>query len=342
MKKSKLLHRRGASLSPNNFASGAQDASAYITSLAGPVLSDAERTLFRQSDPLGFILFARNVEEPDQLYALTESLKETLGRECPILIDQEGGRVARLKPPLWKGYATARTFGAVAQSDFDQGLDDLTVRTLSLAEELRECGINVNCDPVCDVLMAETHDVIGDRAYSDDPALISKLAEHICREYISASITPIMKHIPGHGRARADSHLELPVVEASHAELSAVDFVPFKALAASSIGAATWAMSAHILYTALDDALPLTLSKHCIDEIIRGEIGFDGILVSDDVSMKALSAYGSLPELCCASVKAGCDLALYCAGIFEEAEKIAESVPKLSQKTLERLQKGAA
>lgn len=328
-------------MSLNNFSKDADNALAAIFAPAGPRLSAEEKTLFREANPLGFILFARNVEEPAQLRALCADLQDSVGRDCPIMIDQEGGRVARLKPPIWQGYPAARTFGAMAHNDNARARDELTVRTKSLAGELRKAGLNTNCDPVLDVLRPETHDVIGDRAYSDDPQLVGALGLAICQDYLNAGITPIIKHIPGHGRARADSHLELPVVEASRAELEALDFIPFRHVATSPIGKQVWAMSAHILYSALDAALPLTLSKASIDDVIRGAIGFDGILISDDVSMKALDPFGDLPTRCAASIAAGCDLALYCAGHLDEMEKIAKAVPKISETTLKRLQNGA-
>lgn len=325
----------------NSFAHNAETAMAAIFAPAGPRLSDAEKRLFREANPFGFILFARSVEHPEQLAALCAELKEAVGRECPIMIDQEGGRVARLKPPIWKGYPAARVFGAMAYSDKPQAIDELSMRTKSIAKELRASGLNMNCDPVLDVLRPETHDVIGDRAYSDDPALVGELGLQVCRDYLSAGITPIIKHIPGHGRAQADSHLELPVVDATRREMEGLDFVPFRYVASSEVGKQVWAMSAHILYPALDPDLPLTLSRHAIDDVIRGSIGFDGILISDDVSMKALDPYGDLGTRCAASITAGCDIALYCAGHLNEMEEIAKSVPKISETTLKRLQNAA-
>ena len=328
------LSQVGAILSPVDLS----NTKAVILSVEGLTLSDAERSLFREANPLGFILFGRNVEAPDQLLALTDELRDVVGRDCPVLIDQEGGRVARLQPPLWQGYPAAQSFGAMAEADFDKGMDALETRTMQIARELRASGINVDCDPVCDIALPETHDVIGDRAYSADPALVGRLAEHVCRTFVRAGVTPIIKHIPGHGRATADSHLELPIVGTSLDELRAVDFVPFAHIAKSDIAAKLWAMSAHILYKAIDEDVPLTLSKRGIDDIIRGEIGFDGVLVSDDVSMKALDAYGDLASLCVRSLEAGCDVALYCWAKMDEMESIVNSVPNLSPKAQKRLQ----
>ena len=329
------------SLLANNFSKDAESAAAVILSCAGSKLTPEERDLFKRFNPLGFILFARNIETPEQVRALTDDLKSIVGRDCPILIDQEGGRVARLKPPVWRGYPAAQIFGAMAENDLDRGIDNLRTRTMMISEELREVGVNVNCDPVCDVLRPETHDVIGDRAYSDKADIVGAMALAACRDYLRAGIQPIIKHIPGHGRACADSHLELPCVDASLAEMEALDFVPFKHISESDIGKQVWAMSAHILYKDVDANLPLTLSKDSIERIVRGMIGFDGILISDDVSMKALDAYGSLAERCVLSLQAGCDLALYCAGKLDEMEAIAKSVPNLSEMALKRLQNGS-
>lgn len=324
----------------NNYAID-RSASALITSLSGAAISDDERQFFKDSNPLGFILFARNIENPDQLRHLCDDLKSTLGRDCPILIDQEGGRVARLKPPLWNGYPAARTYGALLASDETRAKDELVMRTKAIAKELRAGAINVNCDPVLDVLCPETHDVIGDRAYGEDPNIVANLGQIVCETYLQAGITPIIKHIPGHGRACADSHLELPIVTASHDDLRALDFVPFQHIARSPIGDKVWAMSAHILYQSLDKDLPLTLSADAIQSVIRDEIGFNGILISDDVSMKALAPYGDLGERCTKSLQAGCDLALYCAGIFDEMQQVAKSVPNLRDDTWQRLQNAA-
>lgn len=320
------------------FSKNAEKASAVILSLEGLTVSDAEAALFEAANPLGFILFARNIETPEQVLALTTRLKQIVGRECPILIDQEGGRVARMKPPIWRGYPAGQMYGAIAEVDMPRGISELSTRTLQIAEELRASGVNVNCDPVLDVTRPETHDVIGDRAYSEKPHIVAEMGLSVCRDYLRVGIQPIIKHIPGHGRATADSHLELPCVEASLDDLRALDFVPFAQIAQSDIGAQVWAMSAHILYTAIDSDVPLTLSSQGIADIIRGEIGFDGILVSDDVSMKALDAYGTLPEVCAASIEAGCDLALYCAGKLDEMRDIVKAVPNLSENTLKRLQ----
>jgi beta-N-acetylhexosaminidase len=323
------------------FARGADNALATILSVAGPVLTENEKALFRAANPLGFILFARNCLDPKQLRALTQSLKDCVGRDCPILIDQEGGRVQRLKPPHWRSYPAFANFGETAKENMDQALEDLRFATLQIAEELREAGINVDCTPVLDVLMPETHDVIGDRSFSADPSIVGRLGLSVCRNMLAAGVTPIIKHIPGHGRGTLDSHLELPVVKTPKAELQKTDFAPFREIAGSDCGHAVWAMTAHIVYSDIDPDHPATMSERMIQSIIRQDIDFKGILLSDDVDMKALRAYGDAAACSVAALKAGCDVALHCSGKFEDMEKIAESVPKLSRKALESLQKAA-
>jgi len=314
---------------------------AVIFSVAGPELSAEEEALFRDANPYGFILFARNCENRAQVKALTDDLRASVGRDCPILIDQEGGRVQRLKPPQWRSYPPFQQFGDLARSNMDKALEDLRFETLRLAEELLEVGVNVNCSPVLDVLMPETHDVIGDRAFSDDPELVARLGLSVCRHFLAADIVPIIKHIPGHGRARADSHLELPRVSASLEELRAVDFKPFQAVANDRIGAAVWAMTAHIVYDALDAEQVASASPAVIHDFIRGEIGFEGILLSDDLDMKALDCYGDVTQRAHLCLEAGCDLALYCSGELEPMQKLAESVPNLREESRIRLQKAA-
>lgn len=324
-----------------NFAAAADNALPAIFSLEGLALSAAESAFFKKSNPLGFILFARNCETPQQLKKLTDDLKNTLARDCPILIDQEGGRVQRLKPPHWRALPPMKEFGDAATDNLEAALDNLRFTILQMAEDLIGAGINVNCTPVLDVLAPETHDVIGDRAFGADPALVSRLGLSVCRTLLSAGITPVIKHIPGHGRGSLDSHFDLPVIETPHNILSKADFLPFRQIAQSGIGAIVWAMTAHIIYTALDKDRPATLSSRTVKDIIRGEIGFDGILVSDDVDMKALKTYGDVTERCNASLAAGCDLVLYCVGKMPDMQKIADSVPKIATETLIRLQKAA-
>ncbi|HBR69477.1 MAG TPA: beta-N-acetylhexosaminidase [Rhodospirillaceae bacterium] len=317
-----------------------KNSQAVIFSLAGPALNEKERDFFRASSPLGFILFARNCVNPQQVRKLTDDLRDCVGWHCPILIDQEGGRVQRLKPPYWRQHEPMRVFGERAENgDFEGAVESLGFSTLQIAEELVAAGVDVNCAPVLDVLAPQTDEVIGDRAFSADPQLVAQLGLSVCRHYLAAGITPVIKHIPGHGRAAADSHKELPVVDAPLSAMMHTDFEPFRVVAGSEVGRAVWGMTAHVVYTAVDPDHPITVSKPGIEGIIRRSIGFDGFLLSDDLDMEALAGYGRVPERCGAVLESGCDAALYCAGKLEIMEKIAESVPKLSQKALERLQK---
>lgn len=325
-----------------DFSKDAQGARAIILSCSGLQLTPQEKTFFQEFNPLGFILFARNIDNPDELRALVAELKDVVGRDCPILIDQEGGRVQRMRQPHWENIDPPRVFGKAFEDDMKEGGKPIKERTNKLAAMLVDVGLNVNCDPVMDVAFPETHDVIGDRALSDDPDMVALLAEAVCILYLRAGIVPIMKHIPGHGRAKADSHLELPVVRATLDELSQVDFHPFSHVARSpDIGHQVWAMTAHILYEALDKDVPFTLSGDSIQKVVRETIGFDGFLVSDDISMKALDPYGGLGARVQASLAAGCDAALYCAGKLDEMQSLADHTPLLRAKSLQRLQKGA-
>ena len=314
---------------------------AVIFSCEGVALSDEERSFFREVNPLGFILFARNCEDVAQLKALTDDLKDTLGRNCPILIDQEGGRVQRLKAPVWRQYPAMKSFGDKALEDIDGALEDLRFTILQQAEELSECGVNVNCAPVLDVLTEATHDAIGDRAFSDDPEIVSRLGLSVCRNFLAAGITPVVKHMPGHGRGKVDSHKDLPHVSASLEELQNTDFDPFRIVFKSELAPSIWGMVAHIVYDEIDPDHPASVSSKIINDIIRGDIGFDGFLVSDDLDMDALAAYGDPAARALASLEAGCDAALYCSGKLGEMEKIAKTVPNLSAKAQKRLQKAA-
>jgi beta-N-acetylhexosaminidase len=326
-------------LSNKGFAAGTENALPAIFSLSGTSLTPSEKSFFKECNPLGFILFARNCENPAQVKALNEDLKEALGRNCPILIDQEGGRVQRLKPPLWRAYPPMRAFGEIAETNMDKALEDLRFTILQMGEELHDNGFNVDCAPVLDILTEDTHDVIGDRGFSADPEIVARLGLSVCRNLLAADITPIIKHIPGHGRGKADSHLELPTVATPRAELEALDFKPFKMLAASDVAPAVWGMTAHILYTDLDKGLPASLSPKIINEVIREHIGFEGLLIADDPDMKALAAYGDSAQCCRKALEAGCDLVFSCFGVLKDMENIAKSVPKLTERARKCLQK---
>lgn len=309
---------------------------AAIFSVNGLVVSKEERALFEKAKPLGFILFTRNCAEPAQVRQLTAKLREILGRDCPILIDQEGGRVQRLKPPFWRDQPAMRRFGEMAEENFDEAIESLSFTILQQAEELRDCGINVNCAPVLDVLSEETHAAIGDRAFSGDPLIVARLGECVCRTFLEAGITPVIKHIPGHGRPALDSHYELPRVRAARAELDA-DLAPFAHVAGSNLGSFVWGMNAHVIFDAFDPKHPATVSRTVIEEAIRGAIGFGGFLLSDDLSMEALAPYGDISERALACLGAGIDAVLHCSGNFDEMEYLAETLPKLRPDSVSRL-----
>jgi beta-N-acetylhexosaminidase len=286
---------------------------ACILGCAGPRLLPEEKAFFREARPWGFILFRRNVESPDQVRALTEALRACVGRaDAPVLIDQEGGRVQRLGPPHWPAYPPGRAYGQLAPA-LRREMARLGARLI--AHDLAKVGINVDCLPVLDVPAAGAHDVIGDRAYAASADGVASLGRAAAEGLMAGGVLPVVKHIPGHGRAGADSHKALPVVEASLAELDASDFAPFRVLSDMPM-----AMTAHVVYTAIDAAGPATTSARVIGGIIRGAIGFQGLLMSDDLSMKALS--GDLAELANASLSAGCDIALHCNGDRVEMEAV--------------------
>lgn len=328
-------------LQNNDFSLASENALACIFSLAGTALSKQEKDLFSKANPLGFILFKRNIDNPAQVKALVSELKELVGRDCPILIDQEGGRVARLRPPHWRDYKPMQYFGDLYAQNPEKALEDLRFETLRLSEELLDLGINVDCAPVLDLIFEGAHDIIGDRSFSTDPDVVARLGLSVCRHFLRAGITPIIKHIPGHGRARADSHLELPVVKASYAELSKTDFETFRQISASDVGHHVWAMTAHVVFTDIDAARPVSISPKAIAQVIREDIGFNGILIGDDLDMKALDAFGNASQKANASLDAGCDLALYCTGEYEIMAELAQNLPKISENTRKRLQNAA-
>lgn len=311
--------------------------------LSGLSITDAERALFREADPAGYILFKRNVESPEQVRALTAALTDMAGRALPILIDQEGGRVARLRPPHWPEFPTGDTFARLYDKAPITAIEAARLNALALAAMLRDLGITVDCLPLLDVRDPEGHDIIGDRAYGAEPMQVAALGRATLDGLRQGGVIGVVKHIPGHGRAAADSHLELPVVTATRAELER-DFEPFRTLAARS----PMAMTAHVTYTALDPNRCATLSPTVID-LIRNDIGFKGLLMSDDLGMHALGspAAGGYPPgsnalqdfgaRAIASLGAGCDIALHCSGDFAEMRAICEAVPEIGEAAALRL-----
>lgn len=306
---------------------------ALIVDVEGAELTKEECAFFKKHNPLGYILFGRSCKTPEQLKALTDSLREISGRaDVPILIDQEGGRVARLRPPHWRATVPAHRYAKLVGSGMKAAQNAVYLNNRLIAMELQAHGINVDCTPVLDLFVPGMSDVIGDRAFGQEPEQIIMLAREVCRGMMDSGVMPIIKHIPGHGRTKVDSHLELPVVDASLDILRTTDFVPFKELAHIP-----WAMTAHVIYTAIDEKLPATHSEKVV-ELIRGEIGFDGLLITDDLSMKALS--GSYAERAQQSIKAGCDVVLHCNGTMAEKTEVAENTPTMSTRATERFTKG--
>jgi beta-N-acetylhexosaminidase len=305
-------------------------ASAAIYGCEGAELSEVERAFFRDVQPWGFILFARNVRDPEQVRRLCAALRETVGgTDAPILIDQEGGRVARLTPPHWRAHPPARVFGDLFQRDPEGAREAAYLNYRLIAHELRGVGVNVDCAPVLDVPVEGAHDIIGDRAFATDPAIVIELGRASLEGFLDGSVLPVVKHIPGHGRATADSHLALPRVATPIAELSAHDFVTFR-----SLNHAPLAMTAHVVYEALDPQRPATTSPKIIRDVIRGEMGFDGLLMSDDLSMQALE--GPFAARTKAALFAGCDVVLHCNGRMDEMTEIAREAKPLAGAALRR------
>jgi beta-N-acetylhexosaminidase len=303
---------------------------AAIYGLSGTVLTDDERGFFADADPAGYILFKRNCADPEQLQALTDSLRELSGRaDLPILIDQEGGRVARMKPPEWPAFPASWAFADLYRKAPISAIEAAMANARALGLMLRSAGVNVNALPVLDVRQADAHEIIGDRALGSEPMQVAALGRAVLDGLASAGVVGIVKHIPGHGRALVDSHQELPVVTASAHELEA-DLQPFERLSWAPMG-----MAAHVVYTAWDPDHPASQSPTVIDDIIRGRIGFDGFLMSDDSNMNALS--GSQAERATRCVAAGCDVALPCNGVLADNIEIAKHLPALSAKGEERL-----
>ena len=309
---------------------------AAVFGCAGPVLQPDEAAFFRACDPLGFILFARNCDNPEQIRRLTGNLRAAVGRaEAPILMDHEGGRVQRLPPPQWRNIPAAAEFGRLAHVDEASAMEAVALNARLMALELTDLGVDVNCVPCLDVHDPAGHYVIGNRAFSSDPELVASLGRAQAAGLMRGGVLPVIKHMPGHGRVRVDSHLELPVVPASWEALSNIDFRPFAALADLPMG-----MTAHVLYPALDPDHPATMSKIIIDRVIRDQISFDGMLFSDDLSMQALA--GSLGKRAASALAAGCDVALHCNGKPAEMQAVADACRPLSGPAQNRWQRALA
>ncbi len=306
---------------------------AVVLGCASEELRADERRFFAAADPAGFILFRRNCGSPDQVRRLVDALRDSVGRaDAPVLIDQEGGRVARLRPPHWRTYPSAAQIAALP--DLQAG-EAARLGARLIADDLARLGITADCMPVLDLPVAGADLVIGDRAYGGDPDRVEHLARAVCDGLIEGGVLPILKHIPGHGRARVDSHYACPVVVTAHHELSRTDFAPFRGLAAMP-----WAMTAHIVYRTLDPAVPATFSRTMVGEVIRGEIGFGGVLISDDLSMRALG--GAFSERVRRALNAGCDLVLHCNGDRGEMEEVVAAATPLTSEAAARLARGEA
>ncbi len=305
---------------------------AVIFGCQGLSLTREERSFFKKHNPLGLIIFDRNVENPHQLGKLIADFRKTVGRKnAPVLVDQEGGRVTRLWPPYWHGLGWNRTYGDWYKENPQKGLDGVQKHANVLAEDLLSVGIDVDCWPCLDVATPTTHEIMAKRCFSERPEIVSVLAEHGIKTALKKGLMPIIKHIPGYGRTQVDPHVGLPVVRENLDILTQTDFKPFK-----EINMPVWGMTAHVIYEALDKTKPATLSKKVLD-FIRKNIGFNGFLICDDISMGALKSYGTVSELSIQMLSAGCDCVLHCNGDMREMEQIALVVPDLSETALDRL-----
>jgi beta-N-acetylhexosaminidase len=308
---------------------------AFICGLPGPDLSAAEAAFLAAERPAGIILFARNVESPDQVRRLIASARVAAGERILVLVDQEGGRVQRLREPHWPRYPAARAFGGLRLGSRERAKAAARLCAQAMARDLHALGFNTACAPVLDVPVPGADNIIGDRAYGEDAPAVIELGRAVAEGLLAGGVLPVMKHIPGHGRAMADSHLALPVVDTPIEELERSDFEPFRALKDLPM-----AMTAHVVFTAIDPRAPATISPKAIQEVIRGSIGFEGLLMSDDLSMQALS--GPFGERVAASLGAGCDLALHCNGNMEEMAAVSAAAPDLDGPALARFERALA
>ncbi|WP_342362575.1 beta-N-acetylhexosaminidase [Terrarubrum flagellatum] len=304
--------------------------SALIVGCVGPVLTRSELAFLREANPWGLILFRRNIESPGQVKELTDAFRSAVGRlDAPVLIDQEGGRVQRLGPPHWRKYPPGAVYGKLRANDPLTGREIARLGARLIAHDLKSVGITVDCLPVLDVPIEGAHNVIGDRAYGVDPDTIAILGRAAAEGLLAGGVLPVIKHMPGHGRAGADSHEALPEVDTPLGHLETSDFLPFKVLSDMPL-----AMTAHVVYRAIDPDRPATTSKKVMRRIIRGQIGYDGLVMTDDLSMKALS--GSFSERAAAAIKAGCDMLLHCNGDMTEMTAIASAAPTLARSARRR------
>lgn len=303
-----------------------------IFGLSGPVLTPDERAFFKDSDPLGYILFGRNCVDRAQMRALTESLRELSGRDdVPVLIDQEGGRVARMRPPEWPAFPAGPAFDKLYDLAPSSAIEAVRANAHALGLMLAEVGVNVNCAPLLDLRQPATTPAVGERSFGSDPLRVAALGRVMLDGLARGGVVGVIKHMPGHGRAMVDSHHELPVVTASDAELDS-DIEPFRTLRGAPMG-----MTCHVVFGAWDAERPATLSPTVISEVIRGRIGFDGLLLTDDIDMKALS--GSAGEKAVAAIAAGCDVALDCWARMDEMADIAGRLDDAPPQTLARLER---
>ena len=309
---------------------------AFITGVSETELNAAERAFIRAERPWGFILFKRNIESPQQVTRLVEEMRKELGEpDAPVLIDQEGGRVQRLGPPHWPAYPAGAVFGRLYDIDPVLGRTAARLSARLIAADLRALGVTVDCLPLADVPVAGADAVIGNRAYGTEPGKVADIARAVTEGLEQGGVLPVLKHIPGHGRATADTHFRLPLVDTPRAELERTDFAAFQPLADLPM-----AMTAHVVFSALDPAQPATTSATMISQVIRSVIGFQGLLMSDDVSMNALA--GSIAERTRAIFAAGCDVVLHCNGKLDEMREVARETPELSGKALDRARQALA
>lgn len=314
-----------------------QDLKAIVVDATGLELTAAERDLFASEKPAGFILFRRNCVSRQQVKDLVASVREAVGKaDLPVLIDQEGGSVARLRAPEWQEYAAANLFGELAQMDETQGFDATRLNSYLMALDLADMGITVNCAPVVDVPAADCHEFLsGSRTYSACPDMVGKLGEAVCRGLLGGQVTPVIKHIPGHGRAKVDSHFAMPVVDETVENMEKTDFKPFKYLAQTDMKTALWAMAAHVVFSALDSDSAATVSARIVQDVIRGHMGFDGVLIADDISMKALG--GTVQSRVEATMAAGMDLTMICNASFDDRVTALVNSPRVQDQAAARL-----